>query len=459
MNPKFRPGPAFQRLTIVAAFLALIISCSKNKDSAPSSTPQPTGLYSVTGTITNIEAGASGVLITLSNSVNNYTGQASTSGAFSLENVQPGNYTLKIVQEKSNGHVERNVKAAITSGNLVLNLVLPDPVVISSPAHTNHSITVAWTRSTDKGFREYKLYRGYDPGLDETTGDLIYVLTKPTDTIITDGQGMNIMDGLTPNATYFYRVMVMDEYGKIAGSNVIRITTDIFPPAPEMYTLEPVMNFSGDANLGAIHGIAFDGDYLWMEYWDRNSGGYYDTAVITLARYDYKNNRYLKSFTYKGIYPETGGLAFGGGFLWMHVTKPSNIHVLYKIDTTDGRVVSSFNTEYGVYDIRFFKGAVYVNYYYNKIELIDPDNGGLIKTIDYQLYPGTNAYGLEVREGEMWLTHYVLREGFISILNDDGVLKGYVKFPAIDALICFMNNQLVLNDFARIYIYNISGRK
>ena len=459
MNPKFHAGPALQRLIIFTVIVALVSACSKDKASDPSTTTQPTGLYSVTGTITNIEAGASGVSVTLSNSGNNYIGQASISGVYSIDNVQPGDYTLKIVQEKSNGHVERNVKAAISSVNLVLNLVLPDPVKLSSPAHTNHAISLSWTRSHDIGFREYRLYRLYDPGLDETTGTLMDVFTKPADTAVTDSFEQMNNGGLSPNTTYYYRVMVMDEFGKIAGSNVLAVTTDKYPPVKEMYTLEPVLNFPGNGNLGSIHGVAFDGNYLWIEYWNRNSPNYYDTAVITLVQYDYKSNTSLKTYVYKGVYPFEEGLEFGGNYLWMQILKPDQIHMLYKIDPADGKVVNSFTTDDGVRDLSFYNNAVYLNYFYNKIELINPDNGGLIETITHNIYNDNTSFGIAVREGEIWLSRSPSPAGFFDIIDANGAQTGYVICANSFVKICFMNNQLVTNDYNRIYIYNIIGRK
>ena len=92
--------------------------------------------------------------------------------------------------------------------------------------------------------------------MDETTGTLMDVFTKPADTTVTDSfEQMN--GGLSPNTTYYYRIMVMDEFGKIAGSNVLAVTTDKYPPVKEMYTLEPIMNFPGDGNLGVVSGVAF----------------------------------------------------------------------------------------------------------------------------------------------------------------------------------------------------------
>ena len=448
MNQERGLGSALKQLIFLFICLSLLGACKKNKS---------TDFYTVSGSITNIDAG-SDVSVRLSNAGISYQTQAATSGSFSISDVVPGDYTLKISQEKSSGHVERNVKASVGSDNLVLSLILPDPVVVSSPSHTDRSITLAWTRSSDGGFREYKVYRDYNPGLDETTGDLINVLTKPEDTTFIDMHGMTMTDGLTPNTTYYYRVMVMDEYGKIAGSNLLKVTTDANPPVPELYTLVEVTNFAGNGRIGAIYGMAYDGNFLWMAY-KYSSGGYYDSVTVTLVQYDYINNKSLKSFTYKDVYPSVGGLEFDGTYLWLQLTKPGNNDLLYKIDPSDGSIINSLSTDYGARDLAYYNGAVYINYYYNKMDLINPVNGALIRHITDQIPPGTNCRGLAVRPGEIWVSYYLVNMGILYIMDENASVIGYVKNPLDGPQICFMNNQLVLNDLTRVYIYNIISRK
>ncbi len=447
MNRLSGPGSALKQLFFLAICISLLVSCKKSTS---------TDFFTVSGSITNVDTGASAVTLTLSNSENSYQGQAASSGTFSIANVVPGNYSLRISQEKSSGHVERTVKANVGNGNLVLSLILPDPVVASSPSHTDRSITLAWTRSTDAGFREYKVYRGYNPGLDETTGDLINVFTQAGDTTFTDAHGMTVSDGLMPNTTYYYRVMVMDEFGKIAGSNLLMVKTDAYPPAPELYTLEEVTNFPANGSLGVIYGLAFDGNFLWLAY-KFSSGGYYDSVTVTLVQYDYINSRSLKSFVYKEVYPEVGGLEFDGTHLWLQLTKPGN-DLFYKIDPSDGSIINTFTTDYGVRDLAFYNGALYINYYYNKMDLVNPLNGALTKSIITQISPGTNCRGLAVRSGEIWVSYYLVNLGILYVMDENASVTGFVKYPLDGSQICFMNGQLVLNDMTRVYIYNIISK-
>ena len=125
MNQERGLGSALKQLIFLFICLSLLGACKKNKS---------TDFYTVSGSITNIDAG-SDVSVRLSNAGISYQTQAATSGSFSISDVVPGDYTLKISQEKSSGHVERNVKASVGSDNLVLSLILPDPVVVSSPCN------------------------------------------------------------------------------------------------------------------------------------------------------------------------------------------------------------------------------------------------------------------------------------------------------------------------------------
>jgi len=111
------------------------------------------------------------------------------------------------------------MELAVESDITLDNLTLPKAVILRPPTNvTDNSMTLSWTKSEESNFREYKLYRHITFGLDETTGTLVYVATSVDDTIFTDQN----LDPLTP---YFYRVFVMNEFGRIGGSNIVGDTT------------------------------------------------------------------------------------------------------------------------------------------------------------------------------------------------------------------------------------------
>ena len=66
---------------------------------------------------------------------------------------------------------------------------LPEPPILFDIDITQalqNKLTLHWSSSLDEEFREYKIYRKDDAGLDENTGKLIYVSTEIQDTTFID---------------------------------------------------------------------------------------------------------------------------------------------------------------------------------------------------------------------------------------------------------------------------------
>ena len=85
---------------------------------------------------------------------------------------------------------------------------------IDSMNTTHEKVPLRWSLANGPEFREYKVYRRDNPGLDEDTGELIFVSTSIKDTTFVD----------TPSSTatiYYYRVYVLSAYGKLGGSNLV----------------------------------------------------------------------------------------------------------------------------------------------------------------------------------------------------------------------------------------------
>jgi hypothetical protein len=438
------------RFLFLIVILLFAAGCKKDK-----TTEQH---YSVSGKVSNIDANAGNVTLLLSNSEHSYSGVASATGDFAIPEVAPGQYNLRVSQDKTQGHVERNISTNVEGQDVILELILPEPVQIFSPAHTDRSITLSWTRSSDSGFREYKVYRGYTAGLDETTGELIQVFTDRTDTGFIDGHGMSNNDGLQPGVTYFYRVMVMDDYGKLAGSKVLAVTTDSLPSLPEMYKLQLVTSFSGNYSYGGIYGIAYDGNAVWVAYLLLGTG-YYDSTTIRIVKYDYGTLQPVKTFTYHDVFGDVGGIDFDGSRLWLSYSLTTNGSLMgyCSIDTATGVRQNTYTSDYGVEDLAYYNGVLYLNYYYNTIDKINPMNGGLLQRLTTDLPTGTNCKGLAVRADEMWVTHWLVDPGILYILDESGKKKGYVSYSLDGTKLCFMNEQLLMADPSRVYIYNITS--
>ena len=104
-----------------------------------------------------------------------------------------------------------------------------------------------WTATDAVDFREYKIYQHETSGLDETTGTLIHVSTGIDDTVFT-------AVSLVPFNTYYFRVYVMNEYGKLGGSNIVSSKTQnanlIGNGGFEI--IDPYTNFAEGWNLSAM---------------------------------------------------------------------------------------------------------------------------------------------------------------------------------------------------------------
>jgi len=144
-------------------------------------------------------------------------------GYFEIKNVTKGNHVLQSSSTNENGQVV-SVKSTISvnEGTTDLgNIRLPVPpklFKIDTTQVMQNKLTLNWSLSHDKEFREYKIYRKNDAGLDENTGELIYVSTKAQDTTFID-------DSFNMGLEYFYRVYTLSAFGKLGGSNIVSTTT------------------------------------------------------------------------------------------------------------------------------------------------------------------------------------------------------------------------------------------
>lgn len=110
-------------------------------------------------------------------------------------------------------------KISVSSDVNLNTILLPTPLKLLYPKAIDYnSISVTWNQSDGEDFYEYKLYRHDSPGLDEKSGELVYVSTSKNDTAFRDSS-------LISNHQYYYRVFLMNKYGKMGGSNIIKVKT------------------------------------------------------------------------------------------------------------------------------------------------------------------------------------------------------------------------------------------
>lgn len=196
-----------------AGILCILTSCSR----------QPTdsdGLYKVMGTVYHAGQPLVGATVSLDDAMN-YTTETNQEGYFQISNVVEGNHEIRFSKSFDNGSFTTRTEDIIVVSDVDLSsLILPKAVVLYEiTTITYSSATLSWSATDASDFREYKLYRHTTSGLDETTGLLTHVSTTIDDTTFVD-------ENLLPAQEYFYRVYVMNEYGRMGGSNLVSTATD-----------------------------------------------------------------------------------------------------------------------------------------------------------------------------------------------------------------------------------------
>ena len=205
---------------------------------------------------------------------------------------------------------------AILSSVLISCNKTPEDVVLNSVSQDVNGININWNESDDKKFNSYKLYQHISSGIDESTGDLIYVSTSTND-------NSYIATDFEPQQTYFYRVYVVNKNETSKGSNVESVTTETVSlitngsfesgnNIPSDWTLiqndlnEPLNSIVIDNNTASdsinslkFHHDAFSG--CWEQWIEQN------ISLVDLS----ENGIYEFSFSYKSNQLITNG---GTGF-------------------------------------------------------------------------------------------------------------------------------------------------
>ncbi|MBI5540168.1 MAG: hypothetical protein HY951_08935 [Bacteroidia bacterium] len=437
-----------KKIVLVSVLLLFLLNCKKENSNE-------VGTGKIYGKITNIISTEQSANVCLFNSQNVYNVVPTITGEYEILNVLAGNYKLKVSQTTSDGIVERTVSVNVTKSTQEVNVSLPDPVILYCNYHTNSSVALKWTLSIDTGFREYKIYKGYNSGLDETTGTLIHVSTSRADTAYLDTNSTVMGGGISPNSNYYYRVFVMDEMGKIAGSNVLHVLTD---SNTFIYNLNLESNFAGHSDLGVINGITFDGSNVWLAY-RLDLGGFYDNDKISLVKLDNVNYNIIDTLFFNDRYEPIGGLTFDGSNLWLQYSASgTGSNFIREINPDNGAILNNFNTDYGVWGISYFNSEIYLNYYWLKIEKINPVNGGITSTINTYSNGINSSFGIAVKNDEIWVSNSI-SDGSIYVLNNNGSLKGFVSNNLDRSQLCFIQNKLFAATPSRVYIYNITAKK
>ncbi len=191
----------------------LSVSCNDEKSS------QPDLLYTISGRLSIDNGNSSGTEVMVDDFINWKTVTDST-GYFEIKGVSGGAHTLKALKQNDDGSFSKIEKKLNVVSNLNLEVLkLPKPLLLFSPTDIYAgSMKLKWAKSDADDFYEYKLYKHTNAGLDETTGELVFVSVAKSDTTF-------VVSGLNPRKEYYFRVFQMNEYGRIGGSNIVHSTT------------------------------------------------------------------------------------------------------------------------------------------------------------------------------------------------------------------------------------------
>ena len=286
--------------------IVVMISCESDSVS-------PTGVYTVQGYVYYLGDLANSVTVSIDGQYN-WSSTTSNDGYFSISGVSEGNHELRYKKENvldqsasdSLGFTEKTISISVYDDVVLDHLRLPK-VIYLYPAE-DIGVTgarVLWSPTDDESFREYKLFRHITSGLDETTGTLVHVSTSLTDTTFYD-------EDLEPYQQYFYRIYVMNDFGKLGGSNLISFYTsniqllnnggfennsatnpigwDMVPNTGNSIEIDSLFSYEGSNSLKFSHNSPSGCWEMWIyQYIDGSlltEGSAYDISMRYTANFD-----------------------------------------------------------------------------------------------------------------------------------------------------------------------------
>jgi hypothetical protein len=438
---------------ILHLLLILILSCSKNATNTDAE-------FNISGVVTYNDQPIAGVELSLEQE--NEVFQISMSnndGKFEFHNIPSGNYKLNAGKDfADSSFINNTVDLNVSQDIYIDNLMLPEPLTLYEPLEvTWTTVTLCWSSFSPSNFYEYRVYRHISPAIDENTGELVHISTTIHDTTYFDDL---MKDGMPArDMTFYYRIYVNNRFGKMSGSNILRVKTNKWENEDNLtveYELVELENFAGPG--GTLTGIDYDGEYFWLLTLI-NKGGYYDPDSINLLRYNYQTGDVIQSYNYTDEYAETMALAYDGNFLYVGIDANFNEKVI-KIDPNTGSKLNSYSINYGLSDLAIYENNIFINYYYNRIEKANVINFGLVEIFDNPFGSGAN-FGITHRDGEIWLS--CKGDNQLAILDENGVHIGVANTSLLSNWngydshlhLCFRNENLVLVKFNRVYILEI----
>jgi len=116
------------------------------------------------------------------------------------------------VVDQSGLSAASNVDSATTLAN-----VAPAAIVLAASLQDSTTARLSWTRSTDRDFASYRVYRDTSPGI-SLADNLVAIVTDPITVSLSD-----FVPFPTGSETYYYRVFVLDRQGLSSTSNEVLV--------------------------------------------------------------------------------------------------------------------------------------------------------------------------------------------------------------------------------------------
>ena len=303
----------------LAVLLAFIYTCQNN--------PVQNNLFKISGYVHLKGKAISGAQVNLDKKIN-YMTQTNNDGYFEIDDVSKGEHKIYLSKDFSDSSfVTRTYDVDVNNDIVLESLTLPVPVKLYPiTSITSNSAKLIWSRSYENDFREYKIYRHTNSGLDENTGTLVHVTTFIEDTTFID-------NSLFPTNKYYYRVYVMNEYGKLGGSNIeLALTKELNLIQNGNFELLDNNNFpekwEGSVTIDSLN--AYSGKYSVKMFEDTSFSGMTQKLrqIIDPAKVE-KDSRYKLSFWWKSkelSESEYFGVKFeeqsGDAFVWKWFNGP-----------------------------------------------------------------------------------------------------------------------------------------
>ncbi len=297
------------------------------------------------------------------------------------------------------------------------NLVLPEPISLRINYQTVSRIHFVWEESKALDFKTFRLYLSESEEFNEEDTRVIASPRYYNSTRISFS-----LSSLEIGNTYYVRLVVLNEFGPIGGSNVLPIVYLEEFKDPK-YKLEQLLSFNPPATPT---GIAYDGTHLWIST-VKPIGGFYDPDDIKLIKYDYKSGTKLKEFSYSN-HIKTKGIAIDSdGRIWMVSDK------LKSFDPNTGTITKEFSIpyvlgNYYVRDITFDGQHLALMIDAGTVKRVNPldgmDDGSSFTWPFKSGWRGIARRG----NGDIWALHRY--EKRIVVFDADGNPKGSVQVEA-----------------------------